>query len=179
MTEYDVQLKVIKNWHSSGNFMIPNVCGGYGEMDVLRLTRSGYATEFEIKVSRADFCHDKEKREKHQNYSDVFTNTPRLWWNGRTKDKKGIPNYFVYVVPFHLNLRAIDVPSYAGLYMINEQGYIETVKEAPRLHKEKLMDYWYRKIAYSLNTKYLYHYFFRLENYSMQPIKASETAKVL
>jgi hypothetical protein len=168
MTEYDVQLKIIRQWLSSCNFMIPNVYGGYGEMDVLRLTKAGYATEFEVKVSRADFNHDKAKIQKHQNYSDVFTNTPRVWWNDRPKDKKGIPNYFTYVVPNTFDLITLKVPDYAGLYTVDaEKGYLYCVKEAPRLHKEKQTDYWYRKIAYSLNTKYLYHYFFQLEHSRM------------
>lgn len=36
------------------------------ESDVLKITRSGYAYEFEIKISRADFKNDfKHKKKKH------------------------------------------------------------------------------------------------------------------
>ena len=162
MKEKDVQLAIIRNWYSSNNIMIPNVTGGCGEMDVLRLTRAGYATEFEVKISRRDFFHDKVKICKHKTYSDIFIGATRLTWDGKPDDNvRGIPNYFIYVVPFNLKLTARDVPAYAGLFELTEHGYIEVVKSAPRIHKQVHRDFWIEVIARSLNAKYLYHYFFR------------------
>ena len=66
MTEYDLQYQIWLLYQGSGNTLIPNIEGGYGEMDMLRLTRAGYAYEFEVKITRSDFRADKKKKDKHK-----------------------------------------------------------------------------------------------------------------
>lgn len=92
------------------------------ESDYLTITRSGYAYECEIKISRSDFFNDAKKLNKH------------LILEG--KKEKPEPNYFYYAVPKDL-IKVEEVPEYAGLiYIIND--YNSTiVKEAPKLNKEK------------------------------------------
>ena len=136
------------------------------ESDKLLETRSGYIYEFEIKISRADFKNDfKHKRNKHIVLNSPFTGEkylPEFWdfyesnkrrfasveaWekycekHGRTclvaNHKK--PNYFYYVVPENM-ITADDVPEYAGLIYVTEDGWLKTVKKAPLLHKEKYTD---------------------------------------
>lgn len=163
MTEYDIQLIIIKHWYKSNNLILPNICLGYGEADVFRLTRAGYSTEFEIKITRQDFNNDKNKRHKHEIYNTVFKDIPLA--TNVPKSKKGIPNYFAYVVPCQISLTVADVPEYAGLYVVTDKRGLEQLKYPPCLHKEKHSDYWVEKIARSLNAKYLYHYFYHLEKY--------------
>lgn len=102
------------------------------ESDVLKFTNSGYAYEFEIKISRADFKNDfKNKKKKHallENKEDVNK-----------------PNYFYYVVPNDL-ISLDEVPEYAGLIYVHGvaigSGKIhyqfEEIKKAPKLHNEKI-----------------------------------------
>jgi hypothetical protein len=159
--EYDLQYVVIRDCYSSNNLVVPNIGGGYGEIDVLKLTRSGYTYEYEIKISKNDFKADNKKIEKHQNYSDVYNNIPRLWWGGKSKDREGIPNYFIYVAPKGI-IPIEKIPDYAGFYEI-DNNYLKCIKKAPKIHREKHWNYWVGKIARSLNAKYLYHYWLKLK----------------
>jgi hypothetical protein len=161
MTEYDLQYVIIQNWHTTNNLLVPNIEGGYGEMDVLRLTKSGYAYEYEVKISNADFNADKKKEVKHRSYQTVFENKPLLNYFGQPKSKKGIPNYFIYVAPKGV-LLADKIPKYAGFYEVGD-GHIRCTIDAPKIHSEKFQDYWKAKVLYSLHTKYLYHYWFKLK----------------
>lgn len=103
------------------------------ESDVIKITKSGYVYEFEIKISKADFKNDfKHKKKKHLLLEDS---------NNEIKNR---PNYFYYVVPNGL-ISVEDIPEYAGLLYINSttvgngapyHQFIE-VKKAPPLHKNK------------------------------------------
>lgn len=154
-SEYDLQVIIIRNNYTSNNLTIPNISSCCGEMDVLKLTRAGYTTEYEIKVTRADFTKDRKKVMKHCCYRAIYE-TER-------EPVEGVPNYFIYVVPQQLNLVAADVPDYAGLYSMSENRYLTAIKPPPKLHRQKFRQYWIEKIARSLNAKYLYHYFFKLD----------------
>jgi hypothetical protein len=103
------------------------------ESDVLKITRSGYAYEFEIKISRGDFKNDfKHKKKKHL-----------LLENKENKSK--MPNYFYYVVPEDL-ITEDEVPEYAGLIYVhatiigNSRVYyqFQEIKAAPKLHSDKI-----------------------------------------
>ena len=103
------------------------------ESDVLKITKSGYAYEFEIKISRGDFKNDfKHKKKKHL-----------LLENKENKAK--MPNYFYYVVPEDL-ITEDEVPEYAGLIYIygtvlgSGRPYysFSEIKKAPKLHAEKM-----------------------------------------
>ena len=117
------------------------------ESDSLAITKSKYAYEFEIKISRADFKNDfKHKKVKHQ----MLEGTYQLFGDEFLGDGKmsltDKPNYFYYVVPENL-ITLEEVPTYAGLVYVkpryNREGKIywydaNVVKEAPKLHKEKI-----------------------------------------
>lgn len=103
------------------------------ESDVLKITKSGYAYEFEIKISRGDFKNDfKHKKKKHL-----------LLENKENKSK--MPNYFYYVVPEDL-ITEDEVPEYAGLIYVhatiigNSRVYyqFQEIKAAPKLHTNKI-----------------------------------------
>jgi hypothetical protein len=138
------------------------------ESDFFVLTKSGYAVEFEIKVSRADFKADKLKTAKHSilqhGYYDkkVFQS---MYWHPESgkwvkpdpvytqKEHKNRPHKFYYVVPSGL-LASSEVPKYAGLICINPNGSLEIVKPAPLIHKEPL----------DLTLKLLTRFFYKYEN---------------
>ena len=103
------------------------------ESDVLKITKSGYAYEFEIKISRADFKNDfKHKKKKHT-----------LLESKESSSK--IPNYFYYVVPEGL-INDEEIPEHAGLIYVlgniigNGRVYyqFQEIKKAPKLHSNKI-----------------------------------------
>jgi hypothetical protein len=123
LTESKIQ-DALKHQLSNPRFLLHNLYVFGWESDVLMLTQSGYWYEYEIKISRADFKNDfKHKNDKHIHSLSNLDHTKK-------------PNYFSYVVPE--NMISIDeVPEYAGLIYVFENGGTRTIKAAPKLHKEK------------------------------------------
>jgi hypothetical protein len=110
---------------NKGNYAaIPNVSWSWlnWEADLIGISKAWYTTEYEIKISKADFEKDFKKR-KHYSMTRGQIRTNR------------IPNYFCYVAP----LKAIPlcIPDHAGLILIKHNDYnmwFEKIKGAPRLH---------------------------------------------
>lgn len=149
------------------------------ESDKLIETRSGYIYEFEIKISRSDYANDfKHKAEKHivlwsniasfdkmdillQNlYSEKRKKYPGLTmdvfkerWGNRDYivGQKKSPNYFYYVVPNGM-IQPCEVPQYAGLIYVSNEGLLQIVKSAPMLHKQKYTD-----VELNLSEKFYYN----------------------
>lgn len=90
------------------------------EYDVASLNKSGYLTDYEVKISRSDFKADAKKR-KLRYYADP------LFYK--------IPNYFYYVVPENL-IALNEVPKLAGLIYVCGEG-LQIIKRAPLMHKTK------------------------------------------
>ena len=68
------------------------------ECDILKLSSAGYATEIEIKISKADLLKDKEKKHFHQSF---------------------IITELYFAVPKELEEIALkEIPERAGLYII-------------------------------------------------------------
>lgn len=118
------------------------------ESDVLKITKSGYAYEFEIKISRSDFKNDfKHKKKKHTLLESK-------------ENSSKIPNYFYYVVPEGL-VSEEEVPEYAGLiYVLGTimgKGSVyyqfQEIKKAPKLHSNKIDE-----ISLNLIDKFYYNY---------------------
>jgi hypothetical protein len=122
---------------------------GNWESDFFVQKDNGYTYEFEVKVSRSDFLSDKKKVQKHSILqTGKYTNKSTLHtWNKETRqyDKEDKiqeiehairPHKFFYVVPGGM-VTVEEVPSYAGLMYATDTS-IETIKEAPFLHKETL-----------------------------------------
>lgn len=118
------------------------------ESDVLKITKSGYAYEFEIKISRPDFKNDfKHKKKKH------------ILLESKENSSK-IPNYFYYVVPEGL-VSEEEVPEYAGLIYVlgtiigngRVHYQFQEIKKAPKLHSNKIDE-----ISLNLIDKFYYNY---------------------
>jgi len=85
------------------------------ESDFVSITTSGFAHEYEIKISKSDFKRDSEKVWKHKVLLD------------RYEPKTAKPNYFWYVTPPGL-VELAEVPEYAGLWD-PENGIIQKPKK--------------------------------------------------
>lgn len=87
------------------NLVVPNVSWGaiwsLHECDLLSLTKTGYATEIEIKVSKADLLKDKEKAHGH---------------------KHNHIKYLYFAVPHKLEEVALaEIPERAGLLTVEKE----------------------------------------------------------
>jgi len=92
------------------------------ECDFISFLVSGYCQEIEIKISRSDFYADFNKP-KHK----------------LIKDKKfgNIANRFYYAVPKDM-VTVDEIPSYAGLIYISENGFrVDIIRKSPLIHKVK------------------------------------------
>ena len=108
---------------------LPNVYLDQFEMDLMRLTTTGYVIEYEIKISRSDFKNDSKKGRVR--WGKLINKHEKLK-NGKSKS-----NRFYYVVPEHL-VTADEVPEFAGLmYHIPNTEVFYVVKNAPMMHKNK------------------------------------------
>jgi hypothetical protein len=163
LTEAAIQRR-LSGFLSSVRYDIDNLYVFRWESDKLIKTRSGYYYEFEIKISKSDFKNDfKHKTDKHHLLKAMLTGEKhtltfyREWeWNKNRYisfeaferdmqhpchfvEKQKKPNYFYYAVPENM-IAVEDVPEYAGLIYVTEDGWLKTVKKAPLLHKEKYTD---------------------------------------
>ena len=111
------------------------------ECDVLAIWDSGFATDYEIKVSRSDFKADFKKA-KHRKME---------------RNQVAGANQFYFVVPADLVTKE-EVPDYAGLIYVSEgrQGilHLTTIKRAPKRHKQKVSEKVVRRMARSICFKF-------------------------
>lgn len=124
-----------------------NTCVLGWESDVLVLAPSGFMTEYEIKVSVADFMHDAVKYEKHLT---LVNGAMPKWKGGRFGDPREwdwtrtVPHplrRFYYAVPIDIATRCQkSLPAHAGLVSVSvvfgkrrAQVHVEEVKRAPLL----------------------------------------------
>lgn len=129
--------KHLRNNFKHAKYLVSNIyCFNpyCGESDLLVIGQNGYASEFEIKVSRADFKKEFTKEKKHLILSEgIYTDS----WSKEINQTNDRPNKFWFATPVNL-IKAEEVPDYAGLLYVHENGSIEKIKEAKFIHKEKL-----------------------------------------
>jgi len=121
--------------------IVPNSKVFGWESDLISVSRAGTIHEFEIKVSRSDFKADA-KKDKSAWMVDPF----RISWG--VKRSIARPNHFYYVTPPDL-VTLDEVPQYAGLIYAEYSptgfalycGTVTVVREAPRLHKDKISEW--------------------------------------
>ena len=144
MTERQIQCALFREFRSTSSLVIPNYSpAGYWQCDLWRVTKAGYAEEYEIKLTVADFKQDAQKFMK----SRTVEKTPdgkriRVLLETRKHElveAGGGPNRFWYVAPS--GLLSIDmIPSWAGLREVTRHGNwlrVGTTKRAPELHKRQ------------------------------------------
>lgn len=125
MNTLQMEIAVMRHCDVSSNIVVPNVsfgikryiydkgvrrCELLHECDILKLTPSGYATEYEIKVSNSDFMADFKKGHGHD--------SPFI-------------KQFYYAVPFRmLDFAKENLPSNAGLIYV-QNGLVRLSVPAP------------------------------------------------
>jgi len=105
MKTIEIEIEMMKYFGIRENLIVPNVWWGIEgldhECDLVRLTQANYATEIEIKVSKADLLKDKEKLHGHR--SKYF-------------------KYLYFAVPEKLQDIALkEIPEHAGLFVVKRQ----------------------------------------------------------
>ncbi len=98
----DIEIAVAKFFGIRQNLIVPNLYWGMFnyELDLCVLTKTGYATEIEIKSCRADLIKDKEKLHGHHN--------PMI-------------KFLYFALPYHLLKDVEHVPERAGILIIRYQ----------------------------------------------------------
>lgn len=129
-------IDVLNNHFFSKNsvkYLLNNLYVFNWESDYLAFTKSGLCYEIEVKISKADFKKDFEKKDKHLLLESTFKN------DLDNNSSKLLPNYFYYAVPENL-ISVSEIPDYAGLLYINNNvfPYFKRVKDAPKLLNDKL-----------------------------------------
>jgi len=117
MNTLEIELAVANYFDFRANTIVPNISWGLNlhEIDVLVLTKSGYAYEVEIKTTKADLVRDSKKEHGHRS-----NRIKRLY----------------FAVPELLAQTALTViPIGAGLFSIKDSGYVQLIK-APTLNKQ-------------------------------------------
>lgn len=108
MTETEIQnLLAARLRRRSHVLIVPNVsCFGAWEADLVSVTQTGYAIEYEIKRSASDFERDSSKT-RHRILSSIHE---------RDKASKGAgPARFFYVFDASVPVHRLSIPDYAGV----------------------------------------------------------------
>jgi len=124
-------------------------------MDLLCVRKSGYIDEIEIKISRSDFTADFKKTVKLKQGANLWPLIKRLKHDAMQEGLLKC-NRFSFLVPESL-IDKIDVPDYAGLYVMKEdlfRPYVTEVKKSKLFHKNKITD----SEMISLGKKMAYRY---------------------
>lgn len=126
MNESSILEVLNKSFKANPKYLTNNLYVFGWESDYLAMTKAGFWSEVEVKISRSDFLADFKKTKKH----DILS--------GRENGLR--PNYFAYCVPTGL-IAVEEVPKYAGLYYISPNStYITCAKATPQLHYDKIAD---------------------------------------
>lgn len=138
MTEFEIQNALY--WHlynSSPRIVVPNFTPtNWWECDVWSVSKNGYSTEYEIKISRADFKKDAEKERRLRRGRELVTEKKHdilqecIDGEGHTHP----PKFFYYVTPPDL-IQEDEIPDFAGLITKHGRTF-STVKRAPILHRD-------------------------------------------
>ena len=136
----DIELAIFRLYDIRQHVIVPNVSGQMClvpfETDMLVLTQSGYATGFEIKVSKSDLLADLKKKQ-YTKFKDKENGSllQELYYAKKFK-------YFYYAVPKKLEETALSmIPEFVGLYVYENFQYpklptFKCVKEAKKLKTE-------------------------------------------
>ncbi|WP_165073296.1 hypothetical protein [Paludisphaera rhizosphaerae] len=128
-TERRLQNLIATRFLKTGSLCVPN-CGVWGwESDLVRVSPSYLASEYEIKVTRKDFHRDSEKLERVAALSNP---------EGRKRVEGLTPSRFWYATPRDM-VKPEEVPAYAGLIQPSKSGRrLDIIVPAPLLHRNKL-----------------------------------------
>lgn len=157
---FDIQCALWRDLSQASMLVMPNYTpASWWECDMMSVTKAGYWSEYEIKLSVADFKADaKKNRREGFRYCKIakkVVEVPGLSKHAELAlgSEKG-PSFFWYVIPKELKEK-VTVPEWAGLKLAVSiparpgsglhagspaRVSLYTEKPAPRLHKAKLPD---------------------------------------
>lgn len=141
MTTKEIEQALYAYWNWRINIMVPRITGVYKagimfETDMMAISKSGYVTGFEIKISKQDFLKDFKKKQ-HKNFDYYFKPFKQ----------------FYYVMPIDLYEKVKDmVPEKFGIITAGTNNLGLTVlnmqRIAPILFNNKLTTDQIIKIAH-------------------------------
>ena len=139
MKSLDIEIKIMEYFNFKQKIIVPNVhwgihtkeLGYLHECDILILSKHGYATEVEIKISKSDLKVDKKKKHGH--------------------DNKLIKKLY-FAVPEELKDIALEeIPERSGLLIIRKRKsgklFVEEVKK-PKIRKDAIK--WSQELSHKL-----------------------------
>jgi len=102
LTSLQIMLAMVDHFGYLTNIIVPNISHGIGihECDMLIVSKAGYLTEVEIKVSKQDLIKDKMKQHGHA--------------DRRIKD-------FYFAIPEKLKDCAKYIPERAGIFIVKDE----------------------------------------------------------
>ena len=89
MTSAEIERAIILTWAPANTLIVPNVAQGFvrwGEIDILKVEKSLYLTEIEIKTSLSDLKREWRKRRWGPVYQDWFRKTIRRYFIAMPED---------------------------------------------------------------------------------------------
>lgn len=151
----DIEAALVMNLYLKGHSPISThaTISGLQECDVISVSKSDFIYEYEVKISKSDFKADfkkpkhnliTEKKFIQESYEKGIKHT---WYM--------VANYYYFVVPVNL-ISVEEVPEYAGLIYLNENGTFNTIKKAPMLHKTKATNDFIRALSHQLTCKLVF-----------------------
>lgn len=139
MTEDMLQRLVYQRNNHKTTFCNVFIGNNTNEWDVLTISDAGYATGYEIKLSKSDLKADlKKPRHELLLNRELQGSQPRGEYFRRVY-RLGLPIKYFWYVCAEFKVTAEDVPEYAGLMVAGKFG-LEILKPAPRLWNEKVKD---------------------------------------
>lgn len=115
------------------------------ESDFLAFDFRDKTHEFEVKVSKGDFKADFKKKKHNRIKSILDGNLYERHYQHEFEVSCSfsnrylpdlIPNKLSFIVPFGL-IEKKDVPDYAGLYYVTDEGVIHNAKKCKTIHTEE------------------------------------------
>lgn len=140
---------------TSFDVLIPNCYTSHdNEADLLAIRKSGMCDEFEIKISRADFFNDAKKTVQYrscewdgideqflaENNDYIKTGIIAPWQKPKYEslvDGDMTANYFWYVIKEGI-VELDEIPDFAGVFFVDDNGELSRARTAKRLHRNKL-----------------------------------------
>ncbi len=127
---------------------------GWFECDMWMVTKAGYATEFEIKLSAKDFKIDGQKAQRFYPNSSNYELSHAERWKSEDHRKHDLlaahdprgPSRFFFVVSPEVGLTADNAPAWAGVILAEmvetwngaKRLVLRELKAAPKLHGTKV-----------------------------------------
>jgi hypothetical protein len=162
LTEGHIQGGLMLEYASTSEILLPNYTPfHWWECDLFRLSKTGFFTEYEIKLTRSDFAADKKKGHTISEWKDGKGSSRFALKHDLLAGEKQewIPKMFYYVVPTNL-IKATEVPAWAGLIYARRvsRHYVlmKIIKRAPSLHRIAMSEKMKRKAHKTVYNRYMY-----------------------